>query len=222
MGEIIKIGSEKDRGFKQNVGPGYSDRRGISDIDFELKDTGSEYTFRDVVDTLFEIFPSEQLEVVEGGCGFAYILKDLQTMAQNQGVSVTTTGITKEVRHEEAASYLDRLLIGTLQEAQSKKVLPNSHYHLAIDIRGAAHYDREDTILPIYHDLLKIDGLLFIWIMQLNPQNGWMQLGGEKYAKTKESEMVELLKQNGFESIWRTSEYALLKKKGHNTSSPGV
>ena len=104
------------------------------------------------------------MQVLEGGCGVGYALKQLKTgMADNEGLgdAIVTTGVT--LTEETAVIAQDRnevdvVYVGPIDACE----LPDNTFDFIYDALGAAFYDYR-AALPVYGRVLKPGGLA--WVM---------------------------------------------------------
>jgi len=95
---------------------------------------------------------------------------------------------------------IDNIMLGTVEDALNKGLLPDESVHMLVDVRGAAFYDGTGTypiepsrgakILPIYSQILKPGGNMLLFEWAFDPQYRGL---GEREARVSRAENAALL-----------------------------
>lgn len=213
MGEVLSIGPRIGKRLEGNEG--YSDNRHLKGVEWEIKQNKGDITGQGLLAELYQRFPTDDpLTVLDGGCGYGGVIGGIGELDSPR--EVYKVGITREAVHKLGVDNVDLMIIGSVERAHERGIIQDDSVHLILDIRGAAFYDRQDPtgskIVPIYSSLLRSKGLLLIWLMEQNPEDGWMMLGGREYALGRQKESTDMLSKNGLSVMTRAGEYTLLEK----------
>lgn len=193
---------------------GYSEQRGVEEIEKLLKDHGLDFSFRDHIRGLSSIFPgSHPLHFFDGGCGYGETLKGIKKIGGEIGRNVRTEGATKALRHIfQDTEGIDKLILGEVENYLRFRV---EKYHHVIDIHGAIQYSNDlvgneiyegRTVIPLYAQSLHPGGTALFSMFTLDREL-IPYIGPEPRGRA-----VEILNNNGLKIINEARCYVLVQK----------
>jgi len=208
---------------------GYKQNRGSYKIEEEIGEHDPQFSFKEQLRILADRFQGEELVVVEGGCGYAGILHGIKRDALELGITVATTGINSNheiFKDREHMPNVDEIILGKVEDAYGKGLLPPESAHLIVDVRGAFYSDtgREGsptgtTILPIYAQLLKPGGRALLYAGEFDVGATWR--GSRDSVAETDKNFGRLLIENNLGLVWQMGTrgmYGLVEKRGAQTS----
>ena len=223
MVQVIRAGPYDDRP-EVNLGIGYHEDRTLNQVEHSLEISDKPFRFAPHLRQVSQLFPHVgTIEVLEGGCGVGYILRDLKQLGPIIGRTIMTTGVDIGIRHlkiVEQDQTVDRYIIGTVSNAYAQDAIHDNQFHFILDFNGALFYDMACTdkagaaTIPIYGRVLSPGGTVLIYMHELYPESARLCNVVRSAAERRRisAAFLSLLEQNGLKIIEQWKMFALLQK----------